>query len=222
MPTDRFNRLSDEKKKIIREAAIKEFARVPFEKASINQIIQNADISRGSFYTYFADKQDVVSFIFEDSHVQMQEQCLNVLKQNGGDYFGMLRELFEYLADKSREAQEMMKMVRNVFTYQNSAAIFGLDQPGDWICKKEDENHFVEIFKHVNLDDWWLGEPDDWVALMMVGGSALILALSQFYQNPDQIDVIRRRLDKKLYLIQYGVYNGNPKAVLHTGDCYKS
>ena len=65
MPTERFYRLPEAKKQVIRQAAIKEFARVPFEKASINQIIQNADISRGSFYTYFEDKQDVVRYIFE-------------------------------------------------------------------------------------------------------------------------------------------------------------
>ena len=75
MPTERFYRLPEAKKQVIRQAAIKEFARVPFEKASINQIIQNADISRGSFYTYFEDKQDVVRYIFEDNARQMQECC---------------------------------------------------------------------------------------------------------------------------------------------------
>ena len=66
MPTERFYRLSDEKKMAIRDAAMQEFTRVPFEKASINQIIQNAEISRGSFYTYFEGKRDVLSFIFQD------------------------------------------------------------------------------------------------------------------------------------------------------------
>ena len=35
MPTERFYRLPEAKKQVIRQAAIKEFARVPFEKASI-------------------------------------------------------------------------------------------------------------------------------------------------------------------------------------------
>ena len=75
MPTERFYRLPEAKKQVIRQAAIKEFARVPFEKASINQIIQNADISRGSFYTYFEDKQDVVRYIFEDHAAQLKDYC---------------------------------------------------------------------------------------------------------------------------------------------------
>ena len=66
MPSERFYRLSEEKRKTICEAAIREFARVTMDKVSINQIIKNADISRGSFYTYFEDKWDIVSYIFED------------------------------------------------------------------------------------------------------------------------------------------------------------
>ena len=49
MPSERFYRLSEEKRKMICEAAIKEFARVTIDKVSINQIIKNANISRGSF-----------------------------------------------------------------------------------------------------------------------------------------------------------------------------
>ena len=90
MPTERFYRLPEAKKQVIRQAAIKEFARVPFEKASINQIIQNADISRGSFYTYFEDKQDVVRYIFEDNARQMQECCERELDKNDGNLFDML------------------------------------------------------------------------------------------------------------------------------------
>ena len=67
MPTERFNKLPEEKKKAIRDAAMEECIRVPFEKVSINKIIQNAGISRGSFYTYFEDKRDLVRYIFSDT-----------------------------------------------------------------------------------------------------------------------------------------------------------
>ena len=66
MPTERFDRLAPDKKKAILQAAVVEFSRVPFEKVSINKIIKNADISRGSFYTYFEDKRDLLQFVFKD------------------------------------------------------------------------------------------------------------------------------------------------------------
>lgn len=52
MPTERFKRLPEEKIEAIRRAGIQEFTRTSPESASINRIIQEADISRGSFYTY--------------------------------------------------------------------------------------------------------------------------------------------------------------------------
>ena len=61
MPTERFYRLPEGKRQAIREAALKEFARVPFEKASINQIIRNADISRGKIIPAVS-----VQFLFAD------------------------------------------------------------------------------------------------------------------------------------------------------------
>ena len=66
MPTDRFFRLCDTKQKVIREAALKEFKRVPPEEVSINRIIQDAEISRGSFYTYFESKYDLLGWLIQD------------------------------------------------------------------------------------------------------------------------------------------------------------
>lgn len=57
MSTERFEKLSKDKRQRILDAAREEFSRVSYEEASINQIIKNAGISRGSFYTYFEDKK---------------------------------------------------------------------------------------------------------------------------------------------------------------------
>ncbi len=58
MPKETFNNLPIEKQNVIFNACIKEFSTYPFSQASINQIIKNAGISRGSFYQYFEDKWD--------------------------------------------------------------------------------------------------------------------------------------------------------------------
>ena len=63
MPSERFFRLPKEKAETIRNAAIQEFKRVSPEEASINKIIQTAEISRGSFYTYFEDKIDLLKWV---------------------------------------------------------------------------------------------------------------------------------------------------------------
>ncbi len=59
VPTQTFFHLPKEKQKTLLKAAINEFTQYSFENASINQIIKEASIPRGSFYMYFRDKEDL-------------------------------------------------------------------------------------------------------------------------------------------------------------------
>lgn len=99
MPTERFYHLSEGKKKLIKEAAIKEFCRVPLEKASINKIVKNAAISRGSFYTYFSDKEDILEYIFEDLVLQVQSFCKTTLVNANGDFWELPGRLLDYVLE---------------------------------------------------------------------------------------------------------------------------
>jgi AcrR family transcriptional regulator len=59
MPRPRFYKLSNEKQETILEAAAIEFASKGYDNASLNQILLNADLSKGAAYYYFDDKADV-------------------------------------------------------------------------------------------------------------------------------------------------------------------
>lgn len=59
MPTNTYFNLAADKQKRIFTAAIQEFSARRFSEASINQIIKEAGISRGSFYQYFEGKEDL-------------------------------------------------------------------------------------------------------------------------------------------------------------------
>lgn len=207
MPTERFYRLPEEKKQTIREAAIKEFARVPFDKASINQIIQNADISRGSFYTYFADKQDVVSFIFEDSKEQMKRICEESLEESGGDYFMMLKDLFESFVEKLQETKDMLDMVRNIFSYQENANIMGFGSAPDAMIEDGGDLGMKLLLQRINTRNWRIQSAEDFGPLMTLGMASLMVALSQYYKCPEKLDQIRVWYDKKLEILRWGVYD---------------
>ena len=66
MPSLRFEKIDKEKRDRIIYVALEEFANNEYEKVSINKIIKKADISRGSFYTYFIDKEDLFLYIVKD------------------------------------------------------------------------------------------------------------------------------------------------------------
>ncbi len=63
MPKQTFLNLPEEKRKIIIDAAIEEFAEHGLENASTNRIVASSGISKGSFYQYFEDKQDVFMYL---------------------------------------------------------------------------------------------------------------------------------------------------------------
>jgi AcrR family transcriptional regulator len=63
MPKQTFLNLPDEKRQTIINAAIEEFAGYGLENASTNRIVANSGISKGSFYQYFEDKQDVFMYL---------------------------------------------------------------------------------------------------------------------------------------------------------------
>lgn len=65
MPKQTFLNLPDEKRLTVVNAAIDEFAEYGFESASINRIVANSGISKGSFYQYFEDKMDVFKYLMD-------------------------------------------------------------------------------------------------------------------------------------------------------------
>lgn len=83
MPKETFMKLSNEKKKRILIAAKKEFSRVSLEEASINNIITDAGIARGSFYQYFESKQDLLEFMQRAVKEKLQKTIKDKLDESG-------------------------------------------------------------------------------------------------------------------------------------------
>ena len=100
MPSTTFLNLPAEKRAKLLSAAIREFSQRPFNEASINQIIKDAGISRGSFYMYFRDKEELFCYLLRqhlDTVVQILQQ---LLVQTRGDIFAALLRLYDYIRDE--------------------------------------------------------------------------------------------------------------------------
>jgi len=71
MPRPRFHRLADEQQSRILDAALDEFAAHGYRDASLNRIIANAGVSKGSMYYYFDDKEDLYTHVIRDGLEQL-------------------------------------------------------------------------------------------------------------------------------------------------------
>ena len=65
LPRTTFSNLPPEKQEKIVAAAVSEFARHGYRKASMNTIVRDAGISKGSLYQYFHNKEVLFVYIFE-------------------------------------------------------------------------------------------------------------------------------------------------------------
>ena len=130
MPKETFLNLPKEKKEKITKAILKEFSRENFNKASISNIIEEANIPRGSFYQYFEDKEDALKYIIEDFLNDEKEEIKKLLIQNEGDIFLTTLDLYSYFVDKSYHEAEV-KLFQNI------------------INKLRNEN--VNIYKNIKL-----------------------------------------------------------------------
>ncbi|TDL31871.1 TetR/AcrR family transcriptional regulator [Jeotgalibacillus sp. S-D1] len=94
MPKLTFYNLSEDKKQTLIASAKKEFSRAPLSEASISNIIKSAGISRGSFYQYFEDKEDVFFYLLNEQTKQRKSDFILSLAKNNGDLFDSMITLF--------------------------------------------------------------------------------------------------------------------------------
>ena len=95
MPSSTFFHLPEEKRQRLLAAARAEFARVPYEEASVNRMIQAAGIPRGSFYMYFTDKEDLFRYLMERYGRMLEDRLGELLDREEGDLFAAFLALFD-------------------------------------------------------------------------------------------------------------------------------
>lgn len=220
MPTERFYHLPEEKKKLIREAAIKEFCRVPLEKVSINKIVQNAEISRGSFYTYFRDKEDVLEYIFEDVVSQLQHFCDKVLDQYSGEFWELPSRLLDYTIEIC-ETNQMFALAKSTFGNQAIAQMMdtkcsprvfqsALEQT-DAEGTEEGQSGAVRIgvwlrqlYHRTDCSRLTISSFSEFEAMFSLCMMNMTAAIGEIYQRGDDKKLAKRMFDRRLEIIRSG------------------
>lgn len=113
-----FDNISSEKRERILDAATKEFAKNGFENANINNIAKKADVSVGSLYKYFENKQDLFLTVVQYS-IRAMETLLTSLAESDEDILLKVEQIIRTIQKTSKENVLLVKLY-NVMTSENN------------------------------------------------------------------------------------------------------
>lgn len=204
MPTQRFLKLKEEKKQVILEAAVHEFSRVPYSSASINQIIKEADISRGSFYTYFEDKDDLMQYMLRGFRENCRARVFAALNEEQGNPFAAALKLLEEVMEQGEEGLGY-KMYRNMLSDMslvNQNHLFGIKgflfQDSMYVGFVKDVHEAINR-EHYPMDRETLAYLLDMIMLI------IIKTITMYYKNVAGKEQLIEAAGKEMQILEKGV-----------------
>ena len=200
MPKDMFFNISKIKREMFLNVAIDEFTSKSFEEVSVNAIVKKANISRGSFYTYFDDLEELFNYIFLSVKEKRFVYAKELINEADGDYFEFIRLLFSYDYDQYNK-EGTYTLFRNYIHYIQVTKKVSLSDVllnGSFL---ENIEHFSQYF---NISKFNLST-DDFLDLIEV---VVLIMINTFIksesENLSKEDVILL-FNKRLSYIEYGV-----------------
>lgn len=94
MPLQTFDNLPEEKKELITQVAIEEFALNDYQSASVTNIVKVLNISKGGFYRYFRDKKDLYFYLIDYVTKKRMAHVNDLFLDTNRDFFDLLVENF--------------------------------------------------------------------------------------------------------------------------------
>ena len=204
MPTERFVRISPGKKEKILQAAFREFSGNSFSEASINSIVKEAEISRGSFYTYFEDKSDLLIWMMTQYAAGFETMVLESMEETSGDIFRAAELLYgrcleqlkggpglNFLKHTVCDQELMHELIPDPFLKENSG------------FQREIGEMFRRIYEKLDREAYPVSEEEFGVLfpflIMLVVRRAAIAA-----EFPERESAMGRPFEIQMRLLKYG------------------
>lgn len=99
MPTIRFEKLKAKKKQLVLDSVRDSLEKHDIATLSVKDIADEAEISRGTFYTYFADIKDCVLTLIVHYLNRFFEILKSATKENEGNFFKTVEEQYASIMD---------------------------------------------------------------------------------------------------------------------------
>ncbi|MBR2280920.1 MAG: TetR/AcrR family transcriptional regulator [Ruminococcus sp.] len=193
-----FYNLPPEKREKIIDVTRKEFRKGSKKKITINSVIKNAGISRGSFYQYFDDKLDLVELMADDMMNKMSEYIKEQLILYNGDIFEIPLVIFDVMFKEDSSYKDIV-----VFTDRNNQNSELISEYMFYRFRKY--NFWNKLSGYINRSKLRLNSDEDIKYIVFIMEDAFRNALSNISKNPKLKDRERTNLANKVDLLKRAV-----------------
>lgn len=199
MPTETFLKLPQEKKEKILASAKQEFTRANLQEASIKNITEGASIARGSFYQYFASKEDLLRYILTEDEENIYQTLVHILKKANGDLFEAAIIIYDKIIHKSFD-ENNMAFYRKVFENMKT----GKDTIFTMQIHHQKEKNKKKAFKLIKVDNLKVQTEEELMMIinMLVSITKKAIVSSFCYESKEKA---RENYLKQLELLKYGM-----------------
>jgi AcrR family transcriptional regulator len=195
MPKETFYRLPDEKRERIMAAAECEFLENSFEAASINRIIKEAAIPRGSFYQYFEDKKDIFLYIVNTHKNEAFGFVESFIKDSDGDVFSFMRKAIDFMI--SAECSEKVEGMKRIFS---QPWVFDMIVSDTMKGKQEEANTPKGImFKYIDKNQLNVENDDELIALINIFASISLGLFFKIFIMGKNVEIDKEKIRKTIY-----------------------
>lgn len=192
-----FYNLPAEKREKIIDVTRREFSKGNRKKITINSVIKNAGISRGSFYQYFDDKLDLVELITEDLFSRIVDFIRDELILNGGDIFEIPLRIFDLMINDSRQYSDVLALTDE--TNQNNALV------ADYMRYRAHKPDFYGEFRdYIDMDSLALKDDEDIQCIIFMMFDAIKVAIQNVRLSPKSVEKERAVLYRKMQILKSG------------------
>ena len=197
MPTGTFFRLPEEKRGRLMEVAWEEFSNTPYAKVSINRIIQAAQIPRGSFYQYFADKEELFLYMVESLQNSLKEKLTQCLEQGEGDLFQLPMRLMDWAEGGAGELDPQVRRFARIVGMNQGTDVFQLVPRSERLLPED-------VMAQVNTAQLRRDDPEFLEDIFFFAVSAMGYTLMEILRTPERAAALREQLRQRMELLRLG------------------
>lgn len=175
---------------------------MPLEEASINRIVHDANISRGSFYTYFEDKQDLLKWLIYAQAEQHFNNYIERLRENGGDLWDMLENVFDRGLDLMERAG-LINIFQNLIKSASHGYFQGDPEYDPQVCR-ENQSFMKLLYENIDQDKEPISREalNELIEMHMV---VFMRSLKRFFRDGEKKEEASEYYKRHIRMLHYGI-----------------